>query len=96
MITVGDIKAELRIQHDFEDALIQRKIAAAQDYIEGMIARKFSEIDGGIPAALQEAWIKLAAHLYEWRGAASEASVSSLPIGFEDFLRSFRWGKFNG
>lgn len=96
MVEIADLKAELRITHDFEDTLIQRKIDAAKDYIENVIARKFEDIDGGPPAALQEAWLKLAAHLYEWRGAAAETSLTALPNGFDDLLRSYRWGKFNG
>lgn len=93
-ISLADVKAELRITHNFEDALITRKIAAAKDYIEEIIGCKLESIEGGAPAGLIEAWVKLTVHFYEWRGAAIDGSMAAMPNSFDDLLRTYRYGRF--
>lgn len=92
-ISVADIKAELRISHDFEDALIARKLAAATNFVEDSIGIKLADIEE-VPAALEEAIIALTSHLVEWRGVATETAMSEIPAGFMTMLRMNRFGKF--
>lgn len=93
-ISLADVKAEMRLSHNFEDTLITRKLAAATDYVEEAIGRKLAEIDGGAPPALEEAIIALTCHLVEWRGVATEAALTLIPSGYADLLRTFRYGRF--
>jgi len=93
-ISLADVKAELRVTHNHEDSLITRKLAAAQDYIEGAVGKKLDDIEGGPPASLEEAVIKLACHLYEFRGVATEGALAIIPAGFQDMLRTSRFGRF--
>jgi uncharacterized phage protein (predicted DNA packaging) len=93
-ISLADVKAELRIKHAHEDTLIARKLSAAQDYVETQIGTKLADIPGGAPSSLEEAVISLACHFYEWRGAATEGGLSSIPDGFQDLLRANRYGRF--
>lgn len=93
-INLEDVKAELRVTHAHEDSLIARKLAAAQDHVESAIGVKLADIEGGAPASLEEAVIKLAAHLYEWRGVASEGGIAATPESFQDLLRANRYGRF--
>lgn len=92
--SLADLKAELRITSSHEDALLTRKLAAAQDYVETAIGAKLAEIDGGAPASLEETVLRLAAHLYEWRGVATDTALTQIPAAYQDFLRSNRYGRF--
>ncbi|WP_413709381.1 head-tail connector protein [Rhizobium sp. Rhizsp82] len=91
---MADVKAELRILHAHEDGLIQRKLSAAIDYVESAIGKKLADIEGGAPASLDEAIIALACHLYEHRGVATESALSAIPSGFQDMIRTSRYGRF--
>jgi len=93
-VSVADVKAELRIAHAHEDALIGRKLAAAIDYVETQIGKKLDDIEGGSPGSLEEAIIRLACHLYEWRGVAVDSAMSEIPSGFGDMIRANRYGRF--
>lgn len=96
IVTLSDVKAELGIISDDDDALIQSKIEAAQAHIEKEIGYL---IPSTVPADLVAALKMLACHFYENR-EASVVGVSAqiLPLGVTDILANHRnyWGVGHG
>lgn len=98
IISVAEIKEQLNIAADdnSDDALLSRKIGAAQDHVERLLGFKISERYGGaeqegIPSALVEAVSQLAAHWYENREASVIGmSAGALPFGVQDIIREYR------
>lgn len=169
-ISLADLKAEVRVTHSHEDALLQRKLDAAIDHVESytratidatmlthvldafpcgpirlprgpvksVTSIKYIHPSTGMevtlppdryevdtvgvpgwvapatagwpatmatinavriayvagytdaPAPLVEAALKLAVHLYEWRGVATEGALAVVPAGFHAMLAPFR------
>jgi uncharacterized phage protein (predicted DNA packaging) len=89
-VNLADLKAECRVQHDFEDTLLQRKLDVAKLFVESRIGKSFDDFEDGIPAALDEAVLRIASHLYEHRGVASETALSAIPEGFRDLVNMYR------
>ena len=100
--TLADVKAQLNVTSDADDALIARKIAAAQDHLEGLLGYKIEQTYGGteqdpIPPALVEAVCQLAAHWYENREAVLVGvNAQELPFGLWSIVNNYRnwsWGE---
>ncbi len=94
--TLAEVKAQLNVTSNIDDTLLNRKLAAAQDYIEAWLGYKIESIYGGldqeaIPPALVEAVLQLAAHWYENREASLVGvSAMHLPHGASDVIREYR------
>lgn len=79
-----------------DDALIERKIEAAQNHIERLLGFRIEETYGGtdqdeIPPALVEAVCQLAAHWYENREATLVGvNGQELPFGVWQIVNEFR------
>lgn len=89
-VTLTDLKAECRVLHSHEDALLQRKLDVAKELVESRIGRKLDTYTDGIPASLDEATLKAATHLYEWRGVATETALAAIPDGFSALINMHR------
>ena len=102
ILTVAQLKEQLNFTADLgtaDDALIGRKIAAAQNHIERLLGFKIetAATDGregfedGIPPALIEAVSQLAADWYENREATLVGvTAQSIPFGVEEIIREYR------
>ncbi len=98
ILTVAQLKEQLNITADdnSDDAILGRKVAAAQDHVERLLGFKIAGRFGGdnqepVPAALLEAVSQLAAHWYENREASVVGmSASALPFGVQDIVREYR------
>ena len=99
IVNVEQMKQQLNlsgIPGTDDDALIERKIKAAQDHIERLLGFKIEETYGGtdqeeIPPALIEAVCQLAAHWFENREAALVGvSGEDLPFGLWQIVNEFR------
>ncbi|QIB36992.1 phage gp6-like head-tail connector protein [Rhizobium oryzihabitans] len=79
-----------------DDALIERKIEAAQNHIERLLGFKVEETYGGtdqdeIPPALVEAVCQLAAHWFENREATLiGVTGQELPFGVWQIVNEYR------
>lgn len=89
-VTLADLKQEVRVLHTHEDALLERKLAAAIIFVESRIGRSLDDFEDGTPAALDEAVLKIAAHLYEFRGVATDKALAAIPEGFSALTNIYR------
>jgi|GEM_PF-3677770 len=89
-LELSDLKGELRVTHSHEDALIERKLQAAIAHVESYIGQTLASFVDGVPVPIEEAVLKLGAHLYEWRGVATEGALAVTPAGFYSLLYPYR------
>lgn len=99
IVSLAEMKQQLNLSDDLgtdDDALIARKIAAAQNHIERLlgfkIEVKFGNADQeAVPPALTEAVAMLAAHWYENREATLVGiSAQELPLGVWSIVNEYR------
>ncbi len=94
--SLDDLKAELSFAADLgavDDGIMNRKLTAAENFIERELGFKFSATYGGIgqdpvPPALQQAVLMLAAHWYENREVIGDGR--EMPFSVRDILSNFR------
>jgi uncharacterized phage protein (predicted DNA packaging) len=103
IVTVDQMKEQLGITDDLgtdDDALITRKIKAAQDHVERLLGFKVEDTFGGegqdeIPDSLVEAVSQLAAHYYENREATIVGvSAEEIPFSVREVVREYRQWSF--
>lgn len=102
IVTVAELKEQLNIMADLgtlDDALLGRKIAAAQNHLERLLGFGIEATYGGagqdpIPPALVEAVSQLAAHWYETREASSPTTLQTIPFGVQEIVAEFREWSF--
>lgn len=100
IVDLATVKQQLGVTLDIDDAMIDRKIEAAQNHIERMLGYKIEEQFGGvdqehIPPSLIEAVCQLAAHWYENREATIVGvNAQNLPLGVQDIIREYRCWSF--
>lgn len=99
ILTVAQLKEQINFDADLgtaDDALLGRKIAAAQGYIERQLGFKIEERYGDdgeeeVPPPLVEAVSQLAAHWYENREASLIGiSAADLPFGVWPIINEYR------
>ena len=97
IITLDEVKQQLAFTDDIgstDDALIYRKIEAAQNHIERLLGFRIEANFGGVdqdpvPPVLIEAVSQLAAWWYEQREAASEGA-KEVPFGVREIVTEYR------
>lgn len=91
IVTLSEMKAELGITDDADDAMITAKIGEAQAYIEQVLGYGIEAQFPTVPADLKAAVKMQAAHLYENREATiAGVSLQIVPSGLDDILRERR------
>jgi hypothetical protein len=102
IVTVDELKQQLNLTADLgtaDDALLGRKLAAAQNHVERLLGFKIAEEfedEADVPPALVEAIYQLAALWYEERAAASGVNTMAVPYGLADIVREHRRWSFDG
>jgi uncharacterized phage protein (predicted DNA packaging) len=97
IVTLSEIKEQLAFTDDIgavDDALLGRKIAAAQNHIERLLGFKIEETFGGedqepVPPVLAEAVCQLASWWYENREAAGDGA-REVPFGVQEIITEYR------
>lgn len=105
-VTLADVKAQLNQTLDVDDALIERKIMAAQAHVESWLgfalADRYPTKDevaypATVPPPLVEAVCQLAAWWYAQREAVLVGvSATEIPLGVKDIVdahRDWSWGE---
>ncbi len=92
IVDVPTLKEQLRVDFEDDDALVGRKIAAAQDLIERHLGFRIEEeYPTDVPPALTEAVCQLVGHWYENREAVIVGvSAQELPLNVADIVREYR------
>lgn len=81
------LKSHAVVEHDLDDALLQHKLAAAEQWITNHIGSPFV---AGEPA-MTEAALQLAAFWYEQREAVGiDVTLRPAPFGVHELLSSFK------
>ncbi|RCS25840.1 phage gp6-like head-tail connector protein [Phyllobacterium salinisoli] len=97
IVDLETVKQQLGVTLDIDDAMIERKIRAAQDHVERLLGYKIEETfqPDAVPPSLVEAVCQLTAHWYENREAAIVGvNAQDLPLGLEDIVREYRGWTF--
>ena len=88
IVTVDEVKNDLRLDHSDDDSLIAQLIAAAQGAAEDYCRVKFD--DNTAPAQVRQAVILLACFLYENPDMASTAADRATNNAFRRLLYPHR------
>lgn len=101
VVSIDELKEQIGWSADLgaaDDALMERKIDAAQAHIENLLGFKIEEkFTGGAPADLVEAVCQLAAHWIENREATLVGvTAQELPFGVWSIVAENREYSFDG
>ena len=87
-ITVPELRVQLNLESEAEDAFLTNKIEAAEAYTASYIGHP---IPDPAPAAIKQAVLMLAAYWYEAREAATVGgNPYAVPFGVQDLLQAHR------
>jgi len=87
-VTVPELKAQLNLDHDLDDALLSHQIEAAEAHVASFIG---SPLTDPLPAAIRQAVLMLAAYWYETRETAQAGGAPfAVPFGVHDLLQPHR------
>lgn len=87
IVSVGELKSHLRVQHSEEDALMESLLmqaqAAANDYCR-------TEYDAEAPEPVRLAVLLMASHFYENRDSSDKAAFMTMQMAFHALLYPHR------
>lgn len=84
------VKNYLRVDHDFDDQLIEMMINSAQSYIQSYLNQKFTDFIE-VPSEFTIAALTLISEWYEKRAIQSEnAAINELNHSFSGLLSQYR------
>ena len=87
ILTIEEVKAHLRIQHDEEDELIEGFIAQAQAVAEDYCRVQFEDT---APEPVRLAVLMMVSHYYENRDNPDRQVYMTMRIAFENLLYPYR------
>ena len=87
ILTIEEVKAHLRIQHDEEDELIEGFIAQAQAVAEDYCRVQFEDT---APEPVRLAVLLMVSHYYENREAADNIAYATMRTAFQNLLYPHR------
>ena len=85
-LTIDDIKQQLRLDFDCEDALLELYGQGAEDTVLYLCNRTYENLVGTygeVPAAIRQATLELVTNSYEQRSPASPTNLSAVPYNFD-------------
>lgn len=97
-LSLPEVKAHLRVEHDEEDALIEQMARAAEDYVAQYLNRPVPWTDDNgdpveVPAMVRQAALMLITHWYVNRSAVLTGSVSKeIEFATNSLLHFYRVG----
>lgn len=91
-LTIDDIKQQLRLDFDCDDALLELYGTAAEDTILDLCRRTYEnllDVYGTVPSKLRQAALLLTDHLYTNRSVTSPNNLSVTIYGFDLMVKPF-------
>lgn len=91
-LTIDDIKQQLRLDFDCEDALLELYGTGAEDTILYLCNRTFEnlvETYGEVPATIRHATLLLVTNSYEQRSPASPTNLSVVPYSLDLLIKPY-------
>ena len=91
-LRIDDIKQQLRLDFDCEDALLELYGTGAEDTILHLCNRTYEnlvETYGEVPAAIRHATLLLVANSYEQRSPASPTNLSAVHYNFDMLVKPY-------
>ena len=91
-LTIDDIKAQLRLDFDCEDSLLELYGIGAEDTILHLCNRTYEnlvETFGEVPAAIRQVTLELVSQSYEQRSPASPTNLSAVPYNFDLLIKPY-------
>jgi len=91
IVTLDELKKQVRYSDDDEDTLMSSKIDAAQGHIERILGFSIEEkYPDETPAPLKEAVLQLAAWWFEQREAAAFGAPQHVPFSVLSIVAEYR------
>lgn len=92
IVQLDEVKENLNVTGNDDDALLTRQIAAAEAHIDRMLGFKMeTEYPAAVPADLKQAICHLVGHWYENREATLVGvSIQNVPFSVHDIVREYR------
>lgn len=91
-LTIDDIQAQLRLDFDCEDSLLELYGTGAEETILYLCNRTFENLIGEygeVPAAIRQVTLELVAQSYEQRSPASPTNLSAVPYNFDLLIKPY-------
>ena len=91
-LKLSDIKAQLRIETDDEDALLQLYGAALEDTMLNLLGRSLEELMetyGEVPAPIRLATLMLTAGQQNYREPQTPVQLSAVPYTFDLMVKPY-------
>ena len=91
-LTIDDIKAQLRLDFDCDDSLLELYGIGAEDTILHLCNRTYEnlvETFGEVPAAIRQVTLELVSQSYEQRSPASPTNLSAVPYNFDLLIKPY-------
>ena len=90
-VTLEEVKAQCRVDHDMEDELLKSYITAARQWAEGFLNIPLVKIEeNASPIEIKQTWkqamLLMVAYWYENRETATSNRQIEIPIGAKDLL----------
>ena len=92
-LTIDDIKQQLRLDFDCEDALLELYGQGAEDTVLYLCNRTYENLVGTygeVPAAIRQVTLELVTNSYDQgRGPASPTNLSAVPYNFDLLVKEY-------
>lgn len=92
-LTIDDIKAQLRLDFDCDDALLELYGTGAEDTILYLCNRTYENLVGTygeVPAAIRQVTLELVTNSYDQgSGPASPTNLSAVPYNFDLLVKEY-------
>lgn len=91
-LTIDDIKAQLRLDFDCDDSLLELYGIGAEDTILHLCNRTYENLIGEygeVPAAIRQVTLELVSQSYEQRSPASPTNLSAVPYNFDLLIKPY-------
>ncbi|MBR2777849.1 MAG: head-tail connector protein, partial [Prevotella sp.] len=91
-LTIDDIKQQLRLDFDCEDALLELYGQGAEDTVLYLCNRTYENLVGTygeVPAAIRQVTLELVTNSYEQRSPASPTNLSAVPYNFDLLVKEY-------